>query len=408
MFSSKDSFELAQRMAMALAKSSLVPKSYQGQENLGNCMIAMDLASRMKANVLMVMQNLSIVEGKPAWSSKYQIASVNMSGRFSALRFEMWDDDKPQDVTWTEYTWSDAERRKLPKEKTAKGIRNRHCVAYAKDLATGDILRGPEVSIVMAIQERWYYRNGSKWQTLPELMLQYRAASFWTSIYAPEGTMGIPSQDDLVDAIDVLPSITLVPEDGAPTAPAAALTGLMEKARALDAPAPSEQNVAQTEPSTKDEKAEKPKKTPAPADDSGPWPRRDEASGETVDSRGVPWNESVHSKSCNYDGTWRRKRGVSAQEMADAEESSEKAAEAATAGEDEERAGEGAGEGDEEETEAGPTYADALHWIDQAVDEPDLDGALDGARDIPMSAEQRDELATRAAVRRAELAEGAG
>ena len=62
-FSSLQSFELAQRAAALLAKSSLAPKEYQN--NLPNCIIALNMASRMGADPLMVMQNLYIVHGKP-------------------------------------------------------------------------------------------------------------------------------------------------------------------------------------------------------------------------------------------------------------------------------------------------------------------------------------------------------
>ena len=85
-FSSQQGFELAQRAAKLLAQSSLVPKEYQG--NLPNCVIALNMAARMNADPLMVMQNLYIVHGKPGWSSQFLISTFNTSGRFSALRYE--------------------------------------------------------------------------------------------------------------------------------------------------------------------------------------------------------------------------------------------------------------------------------------------------------------------------------
>ena len=84
-FASEGNFEAAQRMGMALTKSSLVPKEYQ--DNLPNCLIAMELANRTGASVFMVMQNLDIIHGRPAWRSQFLIATVNASGRFSPLRF---------------------------------------------------------------------------------------------------------------------------------------------------------------------------------------------------------------------------------------------------------------------------------------------------------------------------------
>ena len=49
-------FELAQRKAKIYAQSDLVPKEYR--DNIGNVLIAQNMAARMGADTLMVMQNL--------------------------------------------------------------------------------------------------------------------------------------------------------------------------------------------------------------------------------------------------------------------------------------------------------------------------------------------------------------
>src|SRR6187431_212126 len=82
-FSSKGNFELAQRMATALAESSLVPNEYR--KNLPNCLIALEMANRIGCSPLMVAQNLDIIHGRPSWRSTFIIASINASGRFSPL-----------------------------------------------------------------------------------------------------------------------------------------------------------------------------------------------------------------------------------------------------------------------------------------------------------------------------------
>lgn len=51
------------RMAQCLASSTVVPKEYHG--NVGNCMIAIEMASRINTSPMMVMQNLYIVNGAP-------------------------------------------------------------------------------------------------------------------------------------------------------------------------------------------------------------------------------------------------------------------------------------------------------------------------------------------------------
>ncbi len=56
---SLDGFEMAQRMARSLASSTLVPKIYQGQEGLANCLIALELSSRMKISPMTIAVNKS-------------------------------------------------------------------------------------------------------------------------------------------------------------------------------------------------------------------------------------------------------------------------------------------------------------------------------------------------------------
>jgi hypothetical protein len=167
-------FELAQRAAKLLASSTLVPKEYQG--NLPNCVIALNMSSRVGADPLMVMQNLVIVHGKPTWSAQFLIATVNTCGRFSALRYEFFG---------------------------AQGTDEWGCRAWAVEKATGEKLIGTDVTIAIAKAEGWFGKNGSKWKSIPQQMLMYRAASWWTRAYAPELSMGLSTADEMADIIDV-------------------------------------------------------------------------------------------------------------------------------------------------------------------------------------------------------------
>ena len=169
-FGSLQSFELAQRAAKLLSQSSLVPKEYQS--NLPNCVIALNMASRMGADPLMVMQNLYIVHGRPGWSSQFLISTFNTSGRFSALRYE-WVGEEGKD------SWG--------------------CRAWAIEKATGEKLVGSTVTIGLAKKEGWYSKNGSKWQTMPQQMLMYRAASWFIRAYAPELAMGMHTEEEIID-----------------------------------------------------------------------------------------------------------------------------------------------------------------------------------------------------------------
>lgn len=180
-------FENGQRMATALSKANLVPKEYQG--NMPNCLIALEAAQRLKASPLLIMQNLHIIHGRPSWSAQFLIATINSCGRYSPLRFVITKDEKVRDINGTKIT-------------------NITCVAWAIEKETGERLESSEVSLEMAIQEGWYTKNGSKWKTMPEQMLRYRAASFFARIYSPELTMGMQTMEEVQDAgmRDVTPS----------------------------------------------------------------------------------------------------------------------------------------------------------------------------------------------------------
>lgn len=165
-FSTKESFEHVQRVAAMFSKSDMIPKRYVG--NIGNCIIALEMAGRMGASPLMVMQNLDVIMGRPGWSSKFLIATLNACGKFSPLRYE--EDDKG-------------------------GGRTR---AWAID-SKGEKCLGAWVSMEMAKSEGWIEKTGSKWKTMPELMRRYRAASFFVNQFAPEISMGLRTTEEIMD-----------------------------------------------------------------------------------------------------------------------------------------------------------------------------------------------------------------
>lgn len=211
-FGSLQSFELAVRQAKLLSSSTLVPAQYRAvvekkkgrdlvyEENgnaIPNCVIAMNMAQRMGADPLMVMQNLYIVEGRPSWSSQWIIAAINGCGRFSPLRFELKDNGQ-QEVEYTVSEWIDGNKQN---RKVKTTIQNLSCVAWAVEKETGERITSPTVSVEMAVKEGWYQKNGSKWQTMPEVMLRYRTASFFGKLYAPELLMGLQTVEEMQDIV---------------------------------------------------------------------------------------------------------------------------------------------------------------------------------------------------------------
>ena len=175
-FSGIAAFDAAQRMAKALCSSSLVPKEYQGQQGLANSLIALEIAGRMRLSPLVVMQNMTPIHGRPTWSSKFLIATVNASGRFSPLRFVFDAKEKPTS-----------------------------CYAVATDKATGEVLEGETITLELARKEGWWSRKDrqgnetSKWQTMTGQMLRYRAAAWWSNVYCPEIALGLITQEEALD-----------------------------------------------------------------------------------------------------------------------------------------------------------------------------------------------------------------
>lgn len=177
-FASLANFEAAQRMAKLLASSTIVPVQYQAAktpEALPNCIIALEMANRIGMSPLLVMQNLYVVYGNVGWLSKFLIAALNTCGRFSPLRYE---------------------------QENEGDLDKWRCRAWAIDRTTGCPLHGAWVSMQMAKDEGWYGKAGSKWKTMPELMLQYRSAAFFQRTYAPEISMGMQTVEEISDVMD--------------------------------------------------------------------------------------------------------------------------------------------------------------------------------------------------------------
>lgn len=172
-FGSIESFEAAQRMVKVFSNSNLVPSTFKG--DIGACLIAMNMANRMGADILQVMQSLYIVHGKPSFSSAFLIACFNRSGRFSTIRYIFTGE--PNTDQWG-------------------------CKAETTELGTGEVITGVNVTIAMAKAEGWYNKTGSKWKTMPELMMRYRAATFLIRSVAPEIALGFQTTEEAIDITD--------------------------------------------------------------------------------------------------------------------------------------------------------------------------------------------------------------
>lgn len=168
-FGTSDNFIMANQMAKALSQSTLVPREYQGNE--ANCMIAIDISIRLKTSPFLVMQNLDVIQGRPSWSAKSLIGMINASGRYDIeLQFD---------------------------EKQDKNGKPFSCRCWTTK--NGRRVDGPVIDMVMADEEGWTKKNGSKWKTMPQVMLRYRAASFFSRMNCPEISMGLYTSDEIMD-----------------------------------------------------------------------------------------------------------------------------------------------------------------------------------------------------------------
>jgi len=194
-------FAHAKNVGEMLAKSTMVPEQFRN--NMGNCIIALNLADRVGVDVFMMMQSMYIVHGRPGIEGKLVIALIEASGRFSPLEYEVKESQK----------------------KTVKNVlRPDSCIAFATDLKTGRIIRGPAVTWEMVEAEGWNKDKGvgnpSKWVTLPDLMFRYRAATLFGRVHCPGALLGLQTREEIedIEMVQVAPgSYGTVSEDPEPT-----------------------------------------------------------------------------------------------------------------------------------------------------------------------------------------------
>jgi hypothetical protein len=228
-FGTSDNFMMATQMAKAFASSTIVPKEYQG--NFANGLVAIEMAVRMQTSPLMVMQGLDVIQGRPSWRSQFLIGMVNSSGKYEIeLQFEETKDKNGKPFGC--YCWTTRNGRKVT---------------------------GPEVTMDMAKDEKWLEKNGSKWKTMPQIMLRYRAASFFVSMNCPELKFGLYTKEEIID---------IGSEDGYVTVENMAeqvQKEIAENANVQEFPMPEESDAVEREESSAGEEVPEQQAEPEPA-----------------------------------------------------------------------------------------------------------------------------------------------
>ena len=167
-YGSSDSFKMAYQMAKALSQSTIVPQHFQRNE--ANCLVAISQAQKMNIDPFTVMQNMYMIQGKISWKSSFLIAMINASGKYDTeLQFE---EEEKAGEPYSCRCWTTKDGRRVD---------------------------GIKVTMDMAEKEGWTKKNGSKWKTIPGLMLRYRAASFFANLNCPELTSGFYTREEMLD-----------------------------------------------------------------------------------------------------------------------------------------------------------------------------------------------------------------
>ena len=159
------------RMATQLAKSTIIPQTYQNKPE--NVIVAIGMAQKLGLDPFTIMQNLNIIKGKTSWSGSFCRTLIEKSNKFTNLHLVFVGE---------------------------KGTDSYGCYMEGTDKETGQIIKGPEVNIKMARAENW--TSNTKWINMPELMLSYRATSFFARVYVPEALNGVQTTEEIEDILN--------------------------------------------------------------------------------------------------------------------------------------------------------------------------------------------------------------
>lgn len=166
-------YNQALQMAQTLSKSEIMPQSYRNKP--ADCLIAIDIANRMGTSPIIVAQNSQVIYGNFTWKGSACKGMIDECNRYKKTRYVYVGE----------------------KGKDSYGI---YLEAVDKD---GDIIVGPTVTIGMAKDEGWYGKNGSKWRTMPDLMLKYRACAFFMRTECASIAMGFLTKEEVEDVYGV-------------------------------------------------------------------------------------------------------------------------------------------------------------------------------------------------------------
>ena len=157
-------------MSQMLSQSTIVPDTYRNRPE--NCFIALDMASRMGMSPIVIMQSLFVIQGRPSWSGQAIASMIRANPTLRNVNLEYVGERGT--ASWGAYV-------------------------TAERVSDGRVLKGTTVTLGMAKAEGWLDKKGSKWLTMPEQMLAYRAYAFFGRVHVPELMMGLQTAEEVLD-----------------------------------------------------------------------------------------------------------------------------------------------------------------------------------------------------------------
>lgn len=152
------------RVGKAFSMSGMVPAHFQGKPEA--CLVALMYAEQLCEHPMLIFQELSVINGRPSTSARFAIARANKSGILQGP------------ITWK-----------------SKGTGDSLEVTASAVLAgTGEVIT-TTVSMKEAQADGW--TRNSKYKSIPEQMLRWRAATRLINLYLPEVLFGLGVKDEV-------------------------------------------------------------------------------------------------------------------------------------------------------------------------------------------------------------------
>jgi len=177
-----------------LVESTIIPAHYKG--NKGDIFVAVQTAYRMNLDPMMVMQGTYVIQGKLGMTSAFAISLANSSGLFvGGIRYRIQELGEDIEGSVKFYNNGTEDKKKVQ-------FSNIQVTAYTNLKSNGEEI-SYTIGMKEAIAEGWTTKAGNKYQSLPELMLRYRAATLLIRTHAPEVINGMHMTEELEDVQSV-------------------------------------------------------------------------------------------------------------------------------------------------------------------------------------------------------------